>query len=526
MMNFLEEPIQTLSNELKDTLSATDSEHIKMIRSGQMLYRQNLVQLNQRTSESIMAHVADVNFAKVKLSLISIHQSQCSCPASSICRHIIAVFFQVYAKHASVSEWVDRFKSEPKQIHLDKIKHLQTASTILLEKQVLPQEPSEWKQFIQSTFDSYLDPTLEDHQLQEIWKLYKYQLSIHSPLEMEWKQLYSLYTSFYTYQLFAILFNKHSNLSSKWRQLAEANLDQLDNSLYKLSVSSFYFAFDEFYSFLQEEVDFLLQPSTLERENIRCFRLLWTKTFKRREQWQQMLSNLEAYPNTTVVQLARGLLLLQLRDDTFFDVLDDLPTSTTPAILEWVDIIVLQKEEAKLKQFSTSFFSKIKEYMTTDCPLRERDHFSQLVLKKAKQMDASGKNRSYYEKALLATLPYSSVTYLSFLLEEEKYDQWIAYFIYTNLPLSIVSKEKIRQLEKHSPMGVLALYHREVNQLILKKNRASYVEATTYLKQMKLMYKKLQRVSQWDYYIEQLLKRYKRQRAFLEEVKRSKCLDG
>ena len=524
-MKFSSEQIKTLSNELKDILSAKDTEHLKIVRSGQMLYRQNLVHFNQLTNDYLMASVSDVTFAKVKFSLSSIHLNQCSCPSQAICRHQLAVFFQMYSTIDSVSNWVDSWKAVAPS-SLDKIKHLQTASTLLTQKNTLPQEPKEWKKFIDTTFRSCFSPTTEEHTLQETWKLYKYQLSIHSPVEREWRQLYDLYTHFYTHYFLNELLKKKPVISMKWRQLLEICLDKLDDSLYKISVQSSFFAFDEFYSLMKEDAAFLLEESSLDKENIRCFRLLWTKLFRKRDDWQQMLEFISTLKATTLTDLAKGLLLLQLKEDGVYELMEQLPLSTLPFLTDWLDIAIAQKDDARLKKLAAIYFEKVKQYLTIPCPAKERDAFSMLVLKKAKQMEVNSKANVFYEQALEATLPYSSLYYLDFLYEAEDYEKWVSYFIYANLSLSSVSRERLKQIDKNYPTGVLALYHREVQRLIAQKNRASYVEATNYLKAMKAVYKKLQKKSQWDYFIGQLLERYKRQRAFLEEVKRSKCLDG
>ena len=525
-MKFSSEQIQTLSNELKDILSATDSEHLKVVRSGQMLYRQNLVHFSQHTNDSLVASVSDVTFAKVKFSLSSIHLSQCSCPAQTICRHQLAVFFQIYSQIDSVSNWVDAWKANAAPSSLDKIKHLQTASALLSQKSALPQEPQEWKQFIQKTFQSCFVPKTEDHTLQETWKLYKYQLSIHSPLEREWRQLYDLFTHFYTHYFLNELLKAKPDISQKWRQLVEICLDKLDDSLYKMSVQSSFFAFDDFYSLMKTDASFLLKESLLDKENIRCFRLLWTKLFKKRDDWQQMLELIATLQPTTLTNLAKGLLLLQLKENEIYDLMRQLPENTVPFLTDWMDIAIVQKDDTRLRKLAYLYFQKVKHYLATSCPSTEKDAFSMLVLKKAKQMGVNSKTTEFYQMALEATLPYSSLHYLDFLYEAEDYEKWVAYLIYEKHSLSIVSREKLKQLEKHYPVGLLAIYHREVQRLINQKNRASYVEATSYLKAMKSIYKKLQRKSEWDYFISQLMERYKRQRAFLEEVKRSKCLDG
>ena len=59
---------------------------------------------------------------------------------------------------------------------------------------------------------------------------------------------------------------------------------------------------------------------------------------------------------------------------------------------------------------------------------------------------------------------------------------------------------------------------------IERKNRKSYKEAVRYLKKLRTIYKKLNKKTTWEYYLENLLEDTKRLRAFQEECQRGKLV--
>ena len=71
---------------------------------------------------------------------------------------------------------------------------------------------------------------------------------------------------------------------------------------------------------------------------------------------------------------------------------------------------------------------------------------------------------------------------------------------------------------------LLPILHQAVDGLIEQKNRVSYKQAVRLLKKLRTIYKKLKRVPEWEAFIDKLLKRYKRLRAFQEECVRAKLV--
>jgi sulfur transfer protein SufE len=58
------------------------------------------------------------------------------------------------------------------------------------------------------------------------------------------------------------------------------------------------------------------------------------------------------------------------------------------------------------------------------------------------------------------------------------------------------------------------------------KNREHYKEAVRKLKKLRMLYKKLKRLSEWEEFLDILMTRTKRLRAFHEECRKGKLIDA
>jgi uncharacterized Zn finger protein len=81
-------------------------------------------------------------------------------------------------------------------------------------------------------------------------------------------------------------------------------------------------------------------------------------------------------------------------------------------------------------------------------------------------------------------------------------------------------------ISKNNPSLLMPLYHDAVEFSISNRNRDSYKKAVKYLKKLRTIYKKEKMMDFWDTYLENLLLKTKRLRAFHEECKRGKLIDA
>jgi hypothetical protein len=131
-----------------------------------------------------------------------------------------------------------------------------------------------------------------------------------------------------------------------------------------------------------------------------------------------------------------------------------------------------------------------------------------------------------YEKMLTQTLPYSFYEYEQLLFQRGQYDRWGELYSFVGIPFSDLPKDRVKLVEKEQPEVLLGLLHQTVQHEIDLKNRSSYKAAVRHLKKLRTLYKKTKRVDEWQFFLDMLLEKTKRLRAFHEECKRSKLIDA
>ena len=95
------EPLQWFSEQLKSMLVPDSEADAQVIQKGLILYRQGGVSQLKLEKDGISAVVQDVIKVNVRLDLNILYLSECSCPAEGLCRHQMAVFFQILSHHST-----------------------------------------------------------------------------------------------------------------------------------------------------------------------------------------------------------------------------------------------------------------------------------------------------------------------------------------------------------------------------------------------------------------------------------------
>ena len=86
-------------------------------------------------------------------------------------------------------------------------------------------------------------------------------------------------------------------------------------------------------------------------------------------------------------------------------------------------------------------------------------------------------------------------------------------------------RDRVKVIEKEKPEVLLGMLHQSALNEINQKNRSSYKAAVRHLKKLRTLYKKIKRVDDWQYFLDNLMEKTKRLRAFHEECRRSKLIE-
>lgn len=110
--NINEEEIKQTAEQIKELLPSTD-ENKQLIKKALITYRQDSVyRLKQESDTEWSAYVHDVVAARVHLHVLFPVRSTASCPADGLCKHILAVFFSLYAQVESVTGFTENWSEK------------------------------------------------------------------------------------------------------------------------------------------------------------------------------------------------------------------------------------------------------------------------------------------------------------------------------------------------------------------------------------------------------------------------------
>ncbi|QED49688.1 SWIM zinc finger family protein [Cytobacillus dafuensis] len=529
------EPLEFAAKELMGLLRADVEEDERLVQKGLLLFRQRLVYQVRFDGDKITAAVQDVTPVKVQLNLDFIHLSECSCPADGFCRHQLAVFFQLLSHAKSVTAWVEEWRQPLKEKKVAKQLGIQRAKDLLKTAGRQKPDYDRWIAAFNESFDTIMtgNGAPKPYVIPELYHVYTRRWKANTPFEQEWKLLYQLVASFFSFkklmELSIELGHSGDIINRYYIHLFQDLMQDTVEVMNKLSVHSLPFAFDEFIEKLKEDSsDLLTVDFALEYERTQLYRLLWTKFFKKKAWCTEEIKKLRAIDNKNCPILV-GILHLHIllgEDETALEYLSLPDKWMTPYFLYWIELFTIQREWKRMGPYVEEFIKKLREYLSVSDDYYAKRNYTNLVIRSIKPYFSETGRQELFEKALSETLPYSYGEYEYILFENEAYDKWADLQAFMNQDIDMLSNERIKAIEKREPTLLLPLYHHSIHSHIAHKGRDHYREAVRKLKKLRTLYKKLKRQEDWEFFLEALMEKTKRLRAFQEECKRGKLIDA
>ena len=314
-----------------------------------------------------------------------------------------------------------------------------------------------------------------------------------------------------------------------YRHLFQDVMEEMEDLAAKLAVQSLPFAFDSFIEPLKEDSRSLLESdSFIEFERIHLFRVLWTGLFRRKGWREEILQQLMAMPHknlATEVGIIHIHFLLR-EDEEALSLLRPYDETITPYFFYWLEQLSLQKDWKRMEAYVVEFVSRIKPYLNWQHDFYTCREFMKLTSRTIAPFCNDSNRLDLYEKALSQMLPFSFHDYEIYLFDQKEYEKWLELQTYVGFDFASISSDRIKTLQTEQPHVLLPLYHQAIQADIALKNRDHYRQAVRKLKKLRTLYKKMKRLDDWNTFLELLLTRTKRLRAFQEECKRGKLIDA
>lgn len=529
------EQLQYFSDYMRESLTPDVQEDANVVQKGLHLYRQGAVTSVKLDHGKAQAVVQDVAPVKVKLDLDLPLMSECTCPGEGHCRHIMAAFFQLLSYERSVAEWVDAWRRPLREKQAAKSWGLERAKDLLKTTGLIKPDYSQWVNTFRESFDLIMrgQGNPKPYVIADLFETYTRRLKAGAPLKQEWKNLYYLVASVVSFtkllELSHDLGHDEETVNKHYRELFQSAVNDITILSERISVQALPFDFDDFIEQLKDETNALLTSDyMIEYDRIHLYCLLWTRLFKKKN-WreEQLIGHLKNYDRGLPLTVAIiHLHYLLKNDDEAMTLIKSCNENITPYFFYWMDLLTENKEWLRMDPYLTEFISRIRAFLVLEGDYYACRDFTRMVLQSVLPFCAETGRTELFEKALYEMLPYSFREYEDFLFEKKDFAKWMELQTYVGLKMESLSKGQIKVLQDEAPELLLPLYHQAVQLHIDVKNREHYQEAVRKLKKLRTLYKKLKRVDEWEEFLEILMVRTKRLRAFQEECKRGKLIDA
>lgn len=527
------EPLNYCAENLLNILDKENLHTQKVVEKGLMLYRQSFVSQVKFSNEYIQAVVQDVTPVKVTLDLDYIGNSNCTCHADSFCRHQLALFFYLLAQVGKVSSWLETFrKPSSKSVNLNSL-GLKRASDLLKDTEEKKESYQEWIKSFQIHFQQRIEAnSKQPYMIAEMYYVYMRKIKSQSPRQSEWKLLFSVVAQVFTFKQLILLSKEHDHsmqtINRYYRHILHDLISGIQTDLDKLSNFTFPFAFDDYLKQLRIDLEDLLslQPE-LEFESVQLFRILWTNIFTNRDTRLQELDNRLEKEATSSFPEELGIIHLQFllqKDNEALKRILSHKTNITSYMLYWIDYLSSRKLWKRLDLYIPFFIQELKNFLEEIDDDDFCHEFTNMVIKSLSPYCKAENKDDILEKIYIQTLPYSFRRYDDFLYTRNQLDKWIDLYTLVGFGMDYLGKDQLKTLQEYDSNLLISLYHRSIQEHIDEKNREHYRKAVRQLKKLRTLYKKQKNQQEFEQFLQIILERTKRLRAFHEECRKGKLI--
>ncbi|MEK3888483.1 SWIM zinc finger family protein [Bacillus sp. FSL K6-3431] len=518
--------IKLYSEELQSILDPRTDAHQKLVQKGMILFRQQLVYGVKFSNGKVEAKVRDVTPVKVELVFENMVDSTCTCPTPNICKHQIALFFNVLSRTQSIFLWMQEWKDRW-QVN-DVLSTLQRGSDLLKTEQSYDETgPEQWLTRIREAYHHVSEKNF--YQLEDWARVCYRRLLGFAPVEREWKPLFQLFAAYESLKVINAMSNepgKHRHVSAFIQQM----LEEAEEALTKLATTASPFAFDEYFHYLREKSATLLEEETMfSTEFTDMYMKLWTFLFKNKRDRlteQERLHKLSASNNDSRIEIAAIHLAILLENDEWaLDHISQLGPDIAPFALRWLKLLQAERSKKRMTVYLPAFITQIIAYISTLSRNYEQAQFTRSLFQVLDSDTAMKLDPSLLEKIYIQLLPHSRFQYIAYLLDKQEFRKWVELQVFTDNNLEYIDRHTVDIVAKHDPGALRPLYHETITGLLKHRSRDSYKKAVRYLKRLQKLYKKEKKMPQWELYFAELQRRTKRLRAFQEECRKGKLIN-
>ncbi|AZB44671.1 SWIM zinc finger family protein [Bacillus sp. FJAT-42376] len=529
MRDLDKERVLLTAERLRTILSPADEEDRNLVKKGLILYRQGSVYNVNVSAERLTAKVQDVSPASITLDLDFVQASSCSCPADGFCRHLMAAFLYVYASVDRIGTFVDAWKDD-RAAHV--LSQMRRASELLNREFVLKEDSLEsWHELFEREYEA-----LQVKTMQGLYHQFFFKLKQKAPKKLELKRLFVIHLAIVTITRMLASYNRTKVKDPSLNHMAMVYVNHMANAieteLEEMKRYATPFALDPLLGASADYFRKLLEaPDPFYSTALDLYKLLWSGLMNR-PKWLEMERKAFEAKQEDAVITAKDLMgmlhidFLLKKDDAVLDYLKDGNIRLFPSSFLWLEEMMAKKQWDRLEKWLPYVMELSPQYVEADLPRKEIRNGAAFLLDVVGAYARAAKKDDLYEEACRTLLPYSYNEYENMLALDERYYEWAELNMLLGYPVYEVEERFLKEAEKAEPEAVLSLYKQTIYLEMEIRNRDSYKRAVRLLKKVKRLYKKMKSEEEWEDYLDMLQERYKRLRAFREELVKGKLIDG
>ncbi|MDF2535208.1 MAG: zinc finger family protein [Bacillales bacterium] len=497
---------QDFQNYLTNTLNPTLLKDQKLVKRALVLFRQGKVLNITIENTQLLGNITDFNETYITLNFIEPHKSQCSCEAERICEHKIALFFSFLNQFSSVTNWVNEWKNSRLSIN-----HYSSHQFDWLE-----QNYETWVDFFEKNLALLLprENEVDRINIYSFLTLFEDAIDNQKPTEYEWILLYKSVG-----YLSALKYIWSLTNNAILSQLNQQLFDRFKTMINLYNQSPIFFQADSFHqSLLAETRHQIFLESGFSDAKWHIYRLIWSPRISTVKQRTEEINYLkENQGDEFYLWASVHLLFTNKEDSSALNSLRSANLNHLENVLILLEEFILKKEFSRILPIVEWMIKGYSDFLKN---LTSNELLFRSFSKKMRIIALETNRLDLLEKFYKECLPATDKDYLTLLYNQKKYTKWLDLLFVSQRESLMIYSDEIKSIEKTNPEIALPFYHREIQLLILQKDRTSYKQAARLLKQLKLIYKKSKRDNEWEVFMYQLIKKNRRLRAFHDELKR------
>lgn len=188
----------------------------------------------------------------------------------------------------------------------------------------------------------------------------------------------------------------------------------------------------------------------------------------------------------------------------------------------WVKTLAHYKRWNRFEVWLPFINKRMGEYIHQYGDQKHKRELADFYLYFIKQYSDENNLESVYFHTLQAWLPYSFSDFSNYLMEHKDYRSWVELQLFNEISIEYIDEDDMKKVESVDRSCLLPLYHNAIEEKINLKNRNAYRQAAKYLRKLRTHYRALKEELIWENYINHLALKYKRLRAFQEELRKGK----